>query len=117
MNITDIQKHVTYFSEQLRSAEHTEEVVIGGKINDILPPVNEEYPMYVVILDDFIGSSHVYVPDTMFQAFSDDFQVGNMVFLEGFVNVVSSYVSGKIVKETSVIAYGMKDITKEKETT
>lgn len=113
MKIEDIQKHVTYFSEQLRfQAKHEEEIVVGGTITSIVPPIDEAYPMYILILDDLIGTTHVFAPNTLMDAYPNELKIGNVVFLEGFVNVVSRQINKEKKKDISIFAYGMKDITK-----
>jgi hypothetical protein len=113
MNISDIQQHVTYFSEELRhKAKHEEEVVVGGKITSIIPPVNDEYPMYIVMADDLIGTVHIMVPDTMMDAHLDNFQIGNFIFVEGFVNIITRTDKKETKKDISIFAFSMKDITK-----
>ena len=109
MNIATIKQHVTHFSEELRhKARHEENVVIGGAIQNIVPPIDEAFPMYIVTLDDLVGISYVVVPSTMIDAYMEDFQIGNFIFIEGFVNIVTRPNK----KDISVFAYSMKDITK-----
>jgi hypothetical protein len=116
MKATEIAKHVTHFSEQLKFASQEEEVVVGGKLTNMISPVDDHYPMYVAVLDDAIGTLHVYVSDTMISAYPEQFEVGNYIFLEGFVNIMSHRVKDKTEKEVSVFAYAMKDITILQET-
>lgn len=121
MNLTDEQKqelyllqmNVTHFSEQLRTeTKHEQEVVIGGRITNIVLPLDEQYPMYIVMLDDLIGTTHVYVPNTMMEAYLDHFQIGKTVFVEGFVNVMTRHIKKEKKKDVTIFAYSMKDITK-----
>lgn len=113
MKIADLKSHVTYFSEELQhKAKHEEDLVVGGKITSILSPVSEEYPMYVLTLDDLVGTSHVMVPDAMYDAYLEEFKIGNTVFMEGFANVITRTVKKEIKKDVTIFAYSMKDITK-----
>ncbi len=116
MELHDIQKHITHFSEEIRlKAIHGEEVVVGGKIESIVPPLSDEHPMYVVILDDQVGTSHVFIPSEMYDAFSSRFQVGQYVFIEGFVKVMSRSIRKETTKDVSIYGYGLKDITNNME--
>ena len=55
MNIAEIKKHVTCFSEELpEKVKERDEVVVGGKIIGIVPPLGEAFPQYVLMLDDFV---------------------------------------------------------------
>lgn len=109
MNVQDIRTHVTYFSEELKlKAVQEEDVVVGGVIQTIVPPVNSEYPMYILALDDKVGISYVAVPENMMTHYGEELQAGNLVFLEGFVNVVKHNDQ----KDVTIFAYSMKDITK-----
>lgn len=117
MKIVDIQKHITHFSEQLsQGVIHEQDVSVGGKVTAIVPPFDESYPMYILFLDDKVGTTHVFVPETMIDSFPEQIQIGNYVFVEGFANVVTRKDGKKIEKEVSVFAYAMKDITKVGET-
>jgi DNA polymerase III alpha subunit len=111
MKIADIQKHITYFSEELRQkCKHEEEVTVGGIIQSIVPPINDETDsMYIVVVDDLVGALHVMVPVTMMEHYKGKFQIGEFIVVNGFVNVVSR--SHK--KDISVFAYDLKDIAEE----
>jgi hypothetical protein len=112
MNITDIRQHVTHFSEELRhKAKHEEEVVVGGEITNIIPPVSEDFPLYTVMVDDKVGTVHIMVSDTMISAYSDKFQTGSYIFLEGFANVISHIEYRQQRKDVIIFAYNVKDIT------
>lgn len=115
MELTDIKQHVTHFSEQLRlETKHREEVTVGGKILSIIPPITDDlHSMYVLVLDDKVGTHSVYISETLYQAFPEQFKKDNHVFLEGFVNVVNRHIKSAHKKEVSVFAYAMKDITRE----
>jgi hypothetical protein len=112
--IAEMKQHVTYFSEQLkREAVHEQDVVVGGKITSIVPltDFDERYPMYIVILDDLVGQVHVFVPDEMMQVYADEFQIGNYVFVEGFVNVITRRIHKELKRDISIFAYNLKEIS------
>ena len=110
--VTEIKQHVTHFSEQLRrEAIHEQDVVVGGKITSIIPPLDDTFPMYIVILDDLVGQLHVFIPDEMMQVYMDQFQIGNHVFVEGFVNVITRRINKELKRDISIFAYGMKEIS------
>jgi DNA polymerase III alpha subunit len=112
MEISEIKKHVTHFSLELKhNAAQEEEVVVGGRVTSVIPPVNEEYPMYIVMLDDTIGVTHVFVPDSMMTEFHSHFQKDNYVFVEGFVNFITRQGKKEVMKDVSVFAFALKDIT------
>lgn len=111
MEISEIKKHVTHFSLELASkAKFAEQVVTGGRIISIIPPVDEQHRMSILLLDDQVGTSHVFVSDRLMQHHSDAIQVGKYVFFEGVVSLI--YRSeGKATKtEAAVYAYGLKEI-------
>lgn len=111
MNVTEIKKHVTHFSEQLRDLEQEAMVTVGGTITHIVAPVDEEYPLYVVILDDKVGTIHTVVPDSMMDAYPEQFKVGQTIFIEGFVNIITRQIRKEKKKDVSIFAFSMKDIT------
>lgn len=115
MEISDIKPHVTHFSEQLRfEGQHEQEVVVGGKILSVVQPVTQEHhDMYAVLIDDCLGTFIAYVTETLYQTFMNQFQVGNLIFLEGYLNVITRSIRKDIKREVSVLAYGVKDITTE----
>lgn len=111
MHILDIKKHITHFSEELKyHAVHEENVTVGGKIIGYVPPVSEDHPMYIFLLDDHVGTVYVHVPEQMVLECSE-ISEGNYVFFEGFTNVISRYIEGELKKEVSVFAYNLKDIS------
>lgn len=113
MNIKTLKEHVTYFSEEFQyKAKHEEDVVVGGRILDIISPVDKDYPMFICLLDDKVGTSHVFVPENMMAAHKEELQIGQDVLLEGFVSIITREVKKEILKDISIFAYGMKDITK-----
>lgn len=112
MKIQDISLHVTHFSEELKhKAFQEDEVTVGGKIVSIIPPVNEEFPMYALTLDDHVGLTHALVPDTMMKHYSKELVVGEFVILEGFVNFITRRNKEEIIRDATVFVYSMKDIT------
>lgn len=112
MELNEIKKHVTHFSLELKQkAVQEEEVIIGGKVTNVIPPVSDEYPMYIVMLDDHIGVNHVFVPDEMMTEFFSYFQKDNYVFVEGFVNFITRQEKKETKKDVSVFAFAVKDIT------
>ncbi len=117
MELAEIQKHVTHFSEEIRTnATHGKEVIVGGKIESIIPPLSREDIMYVVMLDDQVGVSHIYVPNLLFHAFPEHFKIGNYIFVEGFVKVMSRSIKKEKKKDVCIYAYSLKDITNNLET-
>jgi hypothetical protein len=114
LNIEEIRQHVTHFSEELKfNVIQEQEIIVGGRVLSVVPPIDDKYPMYIVMLDDNVGVNHVYVLDTMFNAYKDFFVEGSYIFVEGLANVVSRSRNREIKKEVSVFAYAMKDITRE----
>lgn len=106
LNVTELKKYVTHFSEQLKlEAKYKEDVIVGGKITSITPPMTEEYPLHSMIVDDHVGLLHIYIPPDMFTAYHDSFVQGEYVFVKGIVNVISRQVKGDIQRDYSVIAY------------
>jgi|GEM_PF-3645094 len=111
--LSKFKKHVTHFSEQLKyQVVQEQEVIVGGTILNIVPPVDEEFPMYIVILDDLVGQTHVFVTEEIMNTFMDQFQIGQDVFIEGFVNIISRRIQGKEKRDVSVFAYDVKDFRK-----
>lgn len=114
MKVENMKEYVTHFSEQLRNeTQHKQEVVVGGKIISITPPVLDEYPTYLISLDDHVGTIQVYVPHNMMTSYSNDFEIGKYVFIKGFVSVISRYIGESLKRDISVIAYDVNDITKQ----
>lgn len=109
MELSEIRKHVTHYSLELKlKAVQEEEVVVGGRVTTIVPPVDDEYPMHIVMLDDLVGITHVLVPDNLMDEYKDSFSYGNYVFVEGFVNFVSHQQKKEMKKDVSVFAFGVK---------
>lgn len=112
-HVRNIQSHVTHLSAELnKNAIHGQEVVVGGRITGIVPPsdlIDDE--RYIFFVDDYIDSFHVLVPKALKEAFSDKLQLNQIVFFEGFANVVTRIRLQQEVREVSVIAYGLKDIS------
>lgn len=118
MKINDIKNHVTHFSLELKSkAVQEQEVIVGGKITSIVPPIDESYPFYIVMIDDVIGISYVHVPPDLMDESLDEFKIGNFVFVEGYVTLISRVdkKTQEIVKDASVVVYGMKHVSKDGE--
>lgn len=109
--VRSVKKHTTHFSEELRlKAEHLQEVKVAGTIKQIIPPVYSEDPTnlassYVLNLDDAVGNTYVYVSPLMMNHFESLLQIGNMVLINGFANVISREIGGKYTKEVSVAAF------------
>ncbi|CUB54058.1 hypothetical protein BN2127_JRS10_02587 [Bacillus subtilis] len=111
MDIQALKKCITHFSEQIHlSGVHKDEVKVGGRITDVFHP-QEFIPggASLVIIDDFVGTLRVSVPEEVTQAHLNDLVVGNYVSFEGFVNTVSR--SSGI--EVSVVAYAANNLLEE----
>lgn len=112
-DLNHIKEHVTHFSIELGTkAVQEQEVTVGGRITHLIPPVSDEHPMYIAMMDDVLGTVHVFAPETLVSAYSEQFQPGNMVFVEGYVNFVTHTEKRKVKKDASVFAFGLKDTTK-----
>jgi hypothetical protein len=113
MKPSEIKKHVTHFSLELPQANQEEDVVVGGELKAIIPPADEQNPMFILILDDHLGPIHVFVSDRMFTAHSNHLRIGSDVFIEGYVNFVSRKHGKQPDKEVFVYGYGIKQIKEE----
>ncbi|MBU5262051.1 hypothetical protein [Bacillus atrophaeus] len=114
MELDEIKKHITHLSEEIRlNAVHEQHVIVGGKIVDIIPPFTKENSIYILTIDDVIGTMNVLVSDTFMTEFNDRIELDKYVFFEGFANVVSRFIKKEIKKDVSVFAYSLKDITKD----
>lgn len=112
MDINNIKQHVTHFSLELpEKTVQEQEVVVGGQITAIIPPVDAERPFFIVLLDDKVGALHVYVSETMMVHFAERITVGQYAFFEGAVSILRHLKFNKVETEAVVYAYGMKDIT------
>lgn len=111
MNVSELRKYVTHFSEELKfKTGHRDEVLVGGQIKNIVPPILEEFPMYLIIVDDMVGTLHIYASEKLYKAYSEHLQIGKHVFVKGFVNVVSHYKYDHLEKDYTVIAYDLANI-------
>lgn len=112
MQLDDIKKQVTHFSLQLSSASQEEEVVVGGEIKSLIPSPQADDPMHILLLDDQVGQSHVFISDRMLKAYLPHFEVGNTIFVQGFVSFVSRK-HGVADKEPFVYGYALAEPAKE----
>lgn len=114
MKLNEIRRNVTHLSEELQHrAVQEEEVVVGGLIVDVVPPINDDFPMYIFTVDDTIGTIHVHVPKIMYHAYESSLSKGKYAFFEGFVNIVTSQSRKEVKKNISIYSYALKDISSE----
>ncbi|MED3627955.1 hypothetical protein P4478_12920 [Bacillus subtilis] len=114
MELDEIKQYVTHLSEELRlNAAHEQHVIVGGKIVNIIPPFIKENSIFIVSIDDGIGTMNVLISDDFMSQFKEEVVLGEYVFFEGFANVVSRSIKNEVKKDVSVFAYSLKDITKD----
>jgi|SRR5579875_2210487 len=96
---------VTHFSEELRlKAKAKEEVTVAGRLLEV-KQINEEY--YAITLDDFIGETRVLLSNETYDHFQSILHIGSFLSVQGFVNVVTRSIKGKIKKQYSVVGYNI----------
>lgn len=112
MEITDIKKHVTHLSEEIRHiTTHMEEIVVGGKVTQVTPSLSDKTPTYILVLDDIVGVVRLFVGASFMRAFSDKLQIGEYVFIEAYSNIITRNDNRGKKKDVTVYGYNMKDIT------
>lgn len=117
MNITQLKQHVTHFSASLRlDCSHGQEVVVGGRVTHILPPLSESYPKVMVQIEDYLGQLCIFVPEALLDSQEKAVHVGDFFIFEGYVNVIHRIIQNEPIKDITIFAFDMKDITSNGDT-
>ncbi|MCD7911031.1 hypothetical protein KC480_05765 [Bacillus velezensis] len=112
MELAEIKRQITHLSEELRlNAIHEQHVIVGGKIVDIIPPFTKENSIYILRIDDVIGTINVLVSEVFMNEFKNQITLDEVLFFEGYANVVSRVIKQKVKKDVSVFAYSLKEIS------
>lgn len=114
MNISELRECITHFSEEIKQkSKHQDEVVVGGKITNIIPPFLDEIPMYLLQIDDYVGTLYVYLSSNLFEMYQRDLKVDHFICFKGFVNIVSQKIKDEVKKSCSIMAFDVLTLKKE----
>jgi hypothetical protein len=104
--IAEFKKHVTHFSAELPlKTSIQEEVRMAGKVTMILACPGAGEIEYWLMLDDMVGAFTVLISKDMMDHFAPLICEGSYVIVDGYVNVLTRMIHGKVEKQYSVIAY------------
>lgn len=117
ITVKELKSHVTHFTEEIRqSANHMQEVKVGGEVKEIIPPLillEEENPLstfYIIKIDDLVGSMYVYVSQFVMNHYEEILKVGNTIVFDGFTKVLTRKTLNNFQREVSVVAYDVKEL-------
>lgn len=127
-----LKDKVTHFSSQLKTNPKNElEVIVGGKIKEIYPPLNlvidafttestnekietidfSEY--YTVIIDDGLGELLIYVSKDLYKHYESSIQKENICIFKSFTHTLTRSIQGVFAVELSLYAYDIETTEKE----
>lgn len=107
--IKRLTPHITTVSEMLKSKQHAEQVIIGGKIESILYPIDYEGEVlsdkHTLFINDDLGTIVVEVTNSVFERDKGCIYEGNIVLIKGVVKQFVKTTRGyEIGREYRVVA-------------
>jgi hypothetical protein len=104
MSISLIKPHLSHFSEQLKAEENMKDVIVAGKIKNVIEGIFEDEVM--VVIDDYVGTITLFLSLECYEEYRFLLQKDSFVSCAGILSLFKHKV--KTAEHINVIVHGYK---------